>query len=323
MFSRNDPIVAAMQAYLSRKYGNPNANIQEYPAATNTPQTGTYMPQRQTNPYDDIGVIDLNADAHAKRMARLFGWQRPEPTTRFGQPIMMAAAETTAPPFAPIPTPKPPAPERPILPGIPNQEVYDMITDEERLEKHIYLDIEGKPTTGYGTMMPDVKAAQGIKFIWKNPDGSTRPASKEEIAQAYDKVKTQPYGQNYKAGRYFPDETNQLDPVFIPESEAARKRDEHLYDDVYYLRQKFPKFDEFPVEKQKALLDMHYNIGPIRFTQPKWKNLFEAINGPFGADSKYQPDWSRAAKESHRKLIGDTRNQKTYDRFMKDYPLSQ
>jgi hypothetical protein len=102
-----------------------------------------------------------------------------------------------------------------------------------------------------------------------------------------------------------------------------------LYDDVYYLRQKFPKFDEFPPEKQQALLDMHYNIGSTKFSREYrikaddknrgWPSLFDAINGPLGTDRHHKPDWPRAARESNRNDVGPKRNRDTYERFIKGY----
>ena len=61
----------------------------------------------------------------------------------------------------------------------------------------------------------------------------------------------------------------------ISEKEARRLSENHIKEDLKYLRKEFSEFDEFPTELKEILLDMKYNTK--NFDQEHWPNLYQAI----------------------------------------------
>lgn len=72
------------------------------------------------------------------------------------------------------------------------------------------------------------------------------------------------------------------------------------------LRNMYTDFDHFPQPAKTALHDMLYNLGEGKL-HSEFPNFNAAVN---------RKDWTRAATESHRTGIGDSRNKDTHDQFI-------
>jgi len=78
-----------------------------------------------------------------------------------------------------------------------------------------------------------------------------------------------------------------LDDVGITKREAAVMLETDIGRVVDDLRSLFVEFDEYPDDRQHALMDMRYNLGPGRFRT--FRKMIEAVR--LGA-------WSTAAEEA-------------------------
>jgi len=212
----------------------------------------------------------------------------------------------------------PPAPERKpsdshnrptILKGVDNQKIIQDIEKEESSKEFMYKDNAkdgGKVTVGYGLMIPNVEEAKKLPCVVQNEDGSSRPATAKEIEQAFGKV-DKFYNKNNNANTFKPKESNEFDGIYLPKQEAEKLLQERLRTDANRLRKEFPEFDDFSPQRQRALMDMQYNLGSTKFRRKNWPSLFDAVD---------QKDWERAARESNRKGISNKRNKNIRDKFM-------
>ncbi len=135
-------------------------------------------------------------------------------------------------------------------------------------EEHMYLDTEEYVTVGRGHLLQDAEAAKKLPFI-----NGVRPADQATIQKAYNEVKN----KNKKRSILFLTQEN---------IDALAKSD--IKGKIDLLKKKFLKFDGFPRNIQKGLLEIWFNV------RNAWKfhGLVHAIE---------ESDWSQAAFESHRK----------------------
>ena len=198
----------------------------------------------------------------------------------------------------------------PLIRGVDDEVIIALVRKGEKFKPYLYRDKERNITVGIGKFLPTVKEAQKISFKIKDPKapGGERPATGKEIEQAYNKVRDFRRGEkNLKAIVFDPKGSLELDNLLIDEGAAKTLARQHLEEDKRILNTRFPEFKKFPVPAQKALLDMHYNIGGDKFNAQNWKGLF---------DAPHRQDWRTAAQESHRKDVGIDRNVDVHDLFM-------
>lgn len=140
--------------------------------------------------------------------------------------------------------------------------VLKILLDGEALVTYMYLDTH-KPrplvTVGIGNMLPDAAAAQRLPFI---NTAAGRPATKDEIADAYDKVASLREqvvkAKHGWAAHLFKHVTSmELTKEFAKELAISRLKKEF----VPGLRRLFSGFDSYPVPAKEALIDMAYNSG--------------------------------------------------------------
>lgn len=158
----------------------------------------------------------------------------------------------------------------------------------EGVVSHMYLDTVGKVTVGVGNMLPNSSAAQKLEFV----DRKTRKrATPGEIKADFDAVSKRPKG--LKATAYLPHTKLDLPPAAIDSLLDSR-----ITEFKRELKLKLPKFEQFPLTAQFALLDMAFNLGMSGlFTKfPKFIKAVEA------------EDWAGAAKESNRPQVATSRN---------------
>jgi GH24 family phage-related lysozyme (muramidase) len=156
---------------------------------------------------------------------------------------------------------------------------------------HMYLDTVGKVTVGVGNMLPDIAAAQALRFV----DRLTgMQATLRQIATDFDAVLKQPKGlhaSSYKVHTL-------LD---LPEMEIDALLARRVQSFENELRDCYPKYDTFPDSAKLALLDMAFNLGPAGL-RTKWPRLNAAIS---------ICDWHAAALECTRPQAQQQRNENT------------
>lgn len=162
------------------------------------------------------------------------------------------------------------------------------IRRSEGVVSHLYLDTVGKVTVGVGNLLPTVADAQRLAFVGR---GTLRPATAAEIAADYAAVQRQPRG--LRASAYLAHTSLDLphaaiDTLLQTRIEAFRRE----------LGTKFPKFAEYPLTVQFALLDMAFNLGTHGLVS-KFPSFTRAV---------LAGDWATAARESHRPQVQATRN---------------
>lgn len=205
-------------------------------------------------------------------------------------------------------------PDNSILPKAKDKDIMAFIKSSENDLEYMYLDTGNNVTVGIGFMLPNPKAAQEFPFSFN----FQKQATPEEIKDAYNRVKNSNLGLNIVAEAFDPRENKIFLPIYLPEEFTQVKLRARLQEDIKHLRNKFSDFDDYPLNVQKALLDMHFNLGIGGFSEngyinskgkkiPGWPKLFKAVN---------ERDWETGAKESHRKGIGEERNKEIYNLFI-------
>lgn len=177
-----------------------------------------------------------------------------------------------------------------------------VIFSGESFIAHMYLDTVCKVTIGYGTMLPDSKAAEKIALADKAGLAATA-ADKASEWNRLAGLRPKDMKQNQKAAAFAKEAA-----LFIGEEEASRLAEQHIAGLVPSLKATFPNFDTFPEDVQVALLDMGYNLGATGLK--KFKKLVNAINNPKG------PDWTTAAHESNRPQLSAARNKEVREFFL-------
>ena len=172
---------------------------------------------------------------------------------------------------------------------------------------HLYLDTVGKVTVGIGHMIPNKVAMASVPMFKKGKNNLLVAASLAEKHTEYDTIKKQPFGKRYGASYYKKHTT-----LTMKDADINTQRDKHImsfYKELtgyYSTANGFNKaFDAMPVEVQKALFDMVFNLGIT-----KLKNQYVNMNGFIKSEK-----WKDAAKQSNRLGISGTRNKYVADLF--------
>lgn len=180
--------------------------------------------------------------------------------------------------------------------GLDQKQVYDDLARFEGSKSFMYQDSRGFVTTGVGHLLRT--AADAEKLPWIN-SSTGKPATKEEIDAAFANVSDMPTGR--RADAYQVKGGLVLAPG-KPE-ELARTRVEKEF--LPGLHKLYPGFDKFPVEAQRALIDMAYNCGVGGLSK------FHHMNAAIASG-----DWATAATECHRNSCREERNEWTRDMFL-------
>jgi len=184
-------------------------------------------------------------------------------------------------------------------------EVAKNIEKYEGRIPHLYLDTVGKVTVGIGHMVPNKVAT--VQMVKKGANNLLVVATLQEKQAEYDAVKKQSFGRSHGAASFKKHTTLTMKDVDI-----NAQRDKHVqsfYKELtgYYATSNgFTKaFDAMPVEVQKALFDMVFNLGIT-----KLKNQYTKFNGFIKTEA-----WGDAAKQSNRMGISPVRNKYVLDLF--------
>ena len=171
--------------------------------------------------------------------------------------------------------------------------------DFEGYVPHIYLDINGKITTGIGALVDNEATFMNIDWLVNNE----RPATAAEKKAAYnsflDLKKLKEYGNQYGAD-YYENKSN----LRVPEEYANKRAYTHLQNDLRRLREGIVGFDDLHYPTKEVLLDLRYTSGAI--TETRWPKLREGIR---------EKNLTKIYNNVNRKDVQPSRNQWAKDRI--------
>ena len=176
------------------------------------------------------------------------------------------------------------------------KKMWSNIKEYEGVKYHPYLDTKGYITTGGGANINNLNDFMKVNFT---VNGNL--ATDAQKLAGYNKLRDLSnqkdiYGnylnRNKSADSFF-DKTN----LQISEQDAYNMAQNHMRNDLAYVRNQFSDFDTFPNPLKEVLLDIQYNTGGLN--RQNWPNLYEAINNR---------DINGIANNVLRKDIGDNRN---------------
>lgn len=188
-------------------------------------------------------------------------------------------------------------------------EVSKNIETYEGRIPHLYLDTVGKVTVGIGHMVPSKVAMVTIPMYKPSAQNALKLATFQEKQNEYDAIKKQPFGRNYGASFYTNHATLVMKDIDINAQSESHIQSFYTELTAYYAANNgFSKdFDAMPVEVQKSLFDMVFNLGIT-----KLKNQYTKMNGHIKTEN-----WNEAAKQSNRIGISPLRNKYVYNLFLK------
>lgn len=168
----------------------------------------------------------------------------------------------------------------------------------ENSYSYVYLDSKGLPTVGVGHLITSAAAASTLPF--HKADGTL--ATQQEIKDMLAAVESHAQPAECIAGKtskcYAATHFKQYSTLTLEQADIDALTKKHLTDFDSDLHKIYKDFDTYPAAVKKALYDMIYNLG-AKGLKNKFPTFTKAIKAR---------DWQKAADESHRKGISDTRN---------------
>lgn len=158
----------------------------------------------------------------------------------------------------------------------------------------MYRDTVGKVTVGVGLMLPDAKTAETLPFV-----AGARAATPAEIAAEFSRVNALAAGHSSS----FYKTPNSLE---LTQQTIDAKLSTILQGFEADLRTQIPHYDNLPDAVKMALLDMIYNLGPVRLFQD-FPHLIAAVKSG---------EWTTAAAHCIRRGPGPARNNWTREQFL-------
>lgn len=169
----------------------------------------------------------------------------------------------------------------------------------ENLIQHIYLDTEGKITTGAGALVDDETTFKAVDWLVDNK----RPATDAEKQAAYNRFqdlkRQKKFGQDYGAG-YYKDKSR----LHVSEAYALQRMNEHVQNDLERLRNGIDGFDNLPYPLKEVLMDIRYTSGSV--TRDNWKHLRDGID---------KKDLTQIFNHVNRPQVSSSRNQWAKERI--------
>lgn len=192
----------------------------------------------------------------------------------------------------------PPLPKRKPFeywPEAINEDVKSFIRNNETPMEHFYRDTKGNATIGIGAMIPNAESARKLPlYLFSDTRKPLRPATEDEKVDAYNRVMQEPKG--LEAYKYDPYEDTRLPNLRLQQPDMEFMLEQRLREGAKHLHGEFPDFPSYPAQARKALQDMEFQIGPTKFKEQTWKELFPAVRSR---------DWLRAAEQSRRDIHGN------------------
>ena len=220
---------------------------------------------------------DKVREAHAERDGCIFSW---DDAPEGGHPGEDYNCRCTAEPFKPERTKSQKYSDAALI-----ARNIKRLTREEGNYPYAYKDTKGIITTANGKNIDSYEKFRSLN--WRDTEGN-KP-SENLIRKNYLSIKTAPTG-NYAAKFY-----EKYTDIKLPPSEIQKITEEHLKNDLDFIRKHVPNFDKYPKQIQDAIIDFQYNTGDIR-TFPRFLEAVELKN------------LNDMIKESHRRDISEDRN---------------
>jgi GH24 family phage-related lysozyme (muramidase) len=167
----------------------------------------------------------------------------------------------------------------------------------EGYRQEMHVDWRGNVRTGIGHRLPSAVAA--LALPWRHRT-TGQPATAAEVRTAFEQVRAQGAGHRAPAHQRASD---LVLPAGYPAVLATRRLERDL---LPALRRLCPRFDEFPLPAQRALVEISFNLG-TRVLR-RFHNLIAACN---------RGDFAAAADHCLRRTCGLARNIATRDLFRK------
>lgn len=145
--------------------------------------------------------------------------------------------------------------------------IYPVIKKHEDYTDYPYKDTKNNITIGFGTNINDKKKFDSLKL----QDERGYPINRADADRHYYSL------LNMQGGNMVADNYKDKTPLRISEQESRRLYDEHINDDLRYLRRTFKDFDKFPPQMQDVLTDIKYNTGNVENSPNGWPKLHRAI----------------------------------------------
>jgi GH24 family phage-related lysozyme (muramidase) len=203
-------------------------------------------------------------------------------------------------------TPRPAAPKKGVLqipapgPGALDAQTSELTIDEimtdlvawEGEVPHLYLDSKGLMTIGIGTCLVTSEKARDssrtLQLPFLNLDNDKKPAEKEEIRAAFNKVMVMPAKMG--PSNYLTHPRLELTAEYIRDM----VRDFVNNKAIPALKRNFPNYDHFPKCARRALIDILYNCGPgfLNDSTPK-----AAAKAPKMRAALLAQDWKKVSSE--------------------------
>ena len=176
------------------------------------------------------------------------------------------------------------------------KELKDAIRQHEGIKSNLYLDSKGILTIGIGNNVS--KLANFVELnLSDTKDGHTLTVAEKE--SMYAQIMSDVNSKTFKEKKY--------SQYQVGASEIENKFNHQLEQSYVELERKIEGFKTLPITVQQALLDMQFNMGNYKFSEQKWHELFSAVRNQ---------DWKKAANESHRLGIQQSRQDWTRDKFL-------
>ena len=186
---------------------------------------------------------------------------------------------------------------RAARPAPPARALCTEILKWEGYRRDMHVDWRGDVRTGVGHLLPSANAALALPWRHKT---TGLPATAREVRAAFEQVCAQGSGHQAPAHQRASDLV--LPPGFAGVLTIRRLERELLP----ALRRLCPRFDDFPLSAQRALVDIAYNVGVAVLR--RFYNLVAACN---------RWDFAAAADHCQRRTASGARNVATRELFRK------
>ncbi|WP_193494730.1 lysozyme family protein [Nitrincola alkalisediminis] len=162
---------------------------------------------------------------------------------------------------------------------------------------HMYKDTKGFVTIGIGHLITSAQAAERLPLRKLNGSVATATEKRSE----YEAIKALPNGNNVAS--YF----RQHATLVLSNAEIDRLIYLHIFNFHQELKRLFPEFDSFPEDAKLGLFDMIFNLGMTKL-RSIFINFYTAVQ---------DQDWEKAAAESYRRDVNQSRNNYVRELFLK------
>jgi GH24 family phage-related lysozyme (muramidase) len=167
----------------------------------------------------------------------------------------------------------------------------------EGYRQEMFVDWRGDVRTGIGHRLPNAAAALALPWRHKT---TGQPATAAEVRKAFEQVRAQGAGHRAPAHQRASD-------LVLPAGYASVLATRHLERELLpAVRRLCPRFDDYPLPAQRALVDMAFNLGARALR--RFHDLIAACN---------RWDFAAAAEHCLRRTCGVARNVATRELFRK------